>query len=120
MSKRWCPDCETDRYAGEHYVHGPDCNDCGTDLEAVPRRVRAWRVAKAAPIVAILLALLIGPPIWALATHWGEPLLVYETVTTTVTRPEVRGLGPALLSSLGVPFIILLIGFAAAYGPRRL
>lgn len=119
MSKRWCPSCETVRHAGDHYIHGPECNDCDTALEAIPRPIRLWQTAKAAPFIAVLLAMVLLPPASALLNHWGDPLLSYETVTVTVTRPTLTGLLPALVVSLGFPMLVLLILFAVAYGPRR-
>jgi len=113
----WCPSCRRRRDTRIR-EHGPDCEECGTELVDVPLWRRAISYGGVAVGVSIILAVLLGPPamaIWRLLQ--GAPLLAFETVTVTRTVPQgvLLTLGPWV----GVLVVVWMISVAARGGMPR-
>lgn len=121
----YCPTCKERRYSFQQ-TDGGQCDDCGSAvLEDWPLWPRTKWVVAQAMISVLGLGFIVGLPlvaIWDVATGLlaGEPLLVSETVTKTVTETEYHG----LLVGDGIGMLLVwMVGMAilwlAALSPRR-
>lgn len=113
----WCPSCRRRR---DTLVrdHGPDCEECGTELVDVPLWRRAISYAGLGVGLCILLGILVGPPamaVWKLI-H-GAPLFTLETVT--VTRSVPGGVLVSLVPWAGILVLVWMLSFAARGGMPR-
>lgn len=70
--------------------------------------------------LAIILAVVVGPPVWIIVNSIGEPLWATRTVTRTTT--EHYGIIPEATPTLIVWGILMIIGWGMATGafPRRI
>lgn len=115
MTDRWCPECETTRRVGDTYISGPDCYDCGTGLQDLPKRVQFRRLAGNAVLALIVLGWFALPAIW-LFQSWGEPIITVSTETVTYTTPQLGGFLPGLFPWLAVTLLVWILTWAARGG----
>lgn len=104
---QWCPSCRR-RLDTLVRDHGPDCEECGTDLVEVPLWRRTISATGVGIGVCILLGVLLGPPAMAVMKFYqGAPLLAFETVT--VTRSVPSGVVVTLLPWAGLLVLVWML-----------
>jgi len=117
MSDYWCSTCETSRRP--YRVDDGVCSECDSDVdEEWPVWPRAKRKAGTAIGAGIVIAVVCGPPAWALYTLFtADVLYASETVTVTKTVTEHSGALPEVAPVVGPWLVLVMLVWMATYAP---